>query len=248
VNREIDDVDPGLIEFAENTTQGDDVAVGGDLQARRVVVGDRHCQRVAGHELRLGVGELDIDAATGNLLLELLRAALGDQASAVEDRHPVGELVGLVEVLRGQEHSCAVVDQAPRSPTTCDGCADQGRWSARRGRSPAARRSRPSPGRDGDASHPSRSWRFGQRHRPARAARAAGSRALARWLRDPKLRRATHPRHAGRHDAPPTPLAALGCSRPGTLRTPSARAAPPGVLPAHRSAPRGPPGPDHRRI
>jgi hypothetical protein len=43
-------------------------------------------------------------AAAADLLLELLRAALGDQASAVEDRHPVGELVGVLEVLRSEEH------------------------------------------------------------------------------------------------------------------------------------------------
>ena len=112
MNREIDDVDTGLIEVAENTTQGGDVAVGGDLQARRVLAGDRHAQRVAGHELRLGVGEVDLDAAAGDSLLELLRAALGDQPSAVEDGDPVGELVGLIEVLRGEEHGRAVVGQA----------------------------------------------------------------------------------------------------------------------------------------
>ena len=92
-------------------------------------------QRVGGHELRVGVGELEIDAAAGDPLLELLRGALGDQASAVEDRHPVGELVGLLEVLRGEEHGGAVVGEARgRSPTPCGGCADQGPWSARRGR------------------------------------------------------------------------------------------------------------------
>ena len=113
MNREIDDVDIRLIEVAKNATQSGDVAIGGDLQARRGLVGDRHSQRGGGHELRVGVGEADIDAAAGNLLLELLRAALGDHPSAVEDRHPVGEPVGLVEVLRGQEHGGAVVDQTP---------------------------------------------------------------------------------------------------------------------------------------
>jgi hypothetical protein len=42
--------------------------------------------------LRLGVGEADIDAAAGDSLLELLRAALGDQPSAVEDRYPSASL------------------------------------------------------------------------------------------------------------------------------------------------------------
>src|SRR6478609_7448464 len=66
VNREIDDVDTGPIEVAQNTAQGGDVAVGGDLQARRVLVRDWHSERVGGHALRVGVGEADIDAAAGN--------------------------------------------------------------------------------------------------------------------------------------------------------------------------------------
>src|SRR5690349_1144198 len=82
VNREIDDVDTGLIEVAQNATEGGDVAVGGNLQAHRVVVGVRHSQRVGGHELRIGVRELDVDATAGDLMLELLRGALRDQTSA----------------------------------------------------------------------------------------------------------------------------------------------------------------------
>ena len=41
----------------------------------------------------------------------------GDLAAVVDDRDPVGELVGLVEVLRGQQHRAAVGDQlADRVP------------------------------------------------------------------------------------------------------------------------------------
>ena len=49
-----------------------------------------------------------------DLGLQRLGRALGDDAAAVDDRHPVGEHVGLLEVLRGEEHRDAVVGgQAP---------------------------------------------------------------------------------------------------------------------------------------
>ena len=41
--------------------------------------------------------------AAGDPPLELVRGALGDDPAVVEDGDPVGELVGLVEVLRGEE-------------------------------------------------------------------------------------------------------------------------------------------------
>ena len=46
--------------------------------------------------------------------LELVGRALGDLAAAVDDRDPVGELVGLVEVLRGEQHRAAVARRASR--------------------------------------------------------------------------------------------------------------------------------------
>ena len=46
-----------------------------------------------------------------------VRRALGDHPPAVDHRDPVGELVGLLEVLRGQQHRGAVGDQrADRRP------------------------------------------------------------------------------------------------------------------------------------
>ena len=52
-----------------------------------------------------------VDAAAGDPLLELPGGSLRDDASSVEDRDAVGELVGLLEVLRGEEHRGAVTDQ-----------------------------------------------------------------------------------------------------------------------------------------
>ena len=67
--------------------------------------------------------------------LELAAGALGDDPAVVDDRDAVGQLVGLVEVLRGQQHRRAVGRPAPgRCPRPGCGCAGRGRWSARRGR------------------------------------------------------------------------------------------------------------------
>src|ERR687893_63897 len=45
--------------------------------------------------------------------LELAARALGDHLPVVDHRYPVGQLVGLVEVLRGQQHGGALGDHAP---------------------------------------------------------------------------------------------------------------------------------------
>ena len=50
-----------------------------------------------------------LDVADGGL--ELVGGALGDDAAAVDDRDAVGELVGLVEVLRGEQHGRARRDE-----------------------------------------------------------------------------------------------------------------------------------------
>jgi len=51
----------------------------------------------------LPVGEVQPDMAAGDESLELVRGALGDQPSMVEERDPVGELIGFLQVLRGEE-------------------------------------------------------------------------------------------------------------------------------------------------
>ena len=64
-------------------------------------------------------------------------------AAAAEHDDLVGEPVGLLEVLRGEQERGAVVDQAARSrPTSRRGWPGRGRWSARRGRRPGAGRRR----------------------------------------------------------------------------------------------------------
>ena len=49
-----------------------------------------------------GVLELDVEPLAADLGLELVRGALGDHAAVVDHHDPVGEPVGLVEVLGGE--------------------------------------------------------------------------------------------------------------------------------------------------
>ena len=58
---------------------------------------------------RLAVVDGDVDHVRADLGLERLGRALTHDPAAVDDPHPVGELVGLLEVLRGQEDRRAVV-------------------------------------------------------------------------------------------------------------------------------------------
>ena len=63
-----------------------------------------------------GSGEPEPDVGAGDLALELLGGALGDQAALVEHRDPVGELVGLLQVLGGEEDGGAVGHQLADDP------------------------------------------------------------------------------------------------------------------------------------
>ena len=106
--------------------------------------------------------------------------ALGDQGAVVDDRDPVGQAVGLVEVLGGQQHGACPGRRAPRSPPRGrSGCAGRGRSSARRGTAPAGGRPAPRRGRGGGACRRSRSSPAGRRPRRGRSARAAAAPARA---------------------------------------------------------------------
>ena len=95
----------------EHAAQPGDAAVVRDLQGERLDVGGR---RPGAPPLprssAVGVGELHRHVPAGHPPLQLRGGALGDQPATVEDPDPVGELVGLLEVLRGQQHRHAVGD------------------------------------------------------------------------------------------------------------------------------------------
>jgi hypothetical protein len=58
-------------------------------------------------------GEPQQDVAARDAALELVRGAFGDDLAVVQHSDPVGELVGLLEVLRGEEDGDAARDQVP---------------------------------------------------------------------------------------------------------------------------------------
>ena len=106
--------------------------------------------------------------------------ALGDHAAVVDHRDAVGEPVGLVEVLRGEQHGGARRPRAPRSsPRAGAGCAGRARWWARRGTAPAGARPARRRGRGGGACRRSRSSRGGRRPRSA-SKRSSSSPARSR--------------------------------------------------------------------
>src|SRR5690606_16142447 len=59
----------------------------------------------------LAARTVDLDDLVADGALELARRALGDDASVPQDGDPVGELVGLLEVLRGEQHGGAALAQ-----------------------------------------------------------------------------------------------------------------------------------------
>jgi hypothetical protein len=67
MERELGDVDGGLVELAQDAAQGGDVAVGGDLQGEGIAVAHRDVERSGAGELRCGVGEGQVDASAGDL-------------------------------------------------------------------------------------------------------------------------------------------------------------------------------------
>ena len=86
----------------------------------------------------------------------------------------VAQLVGLLEVLRGQEHGRAAgVDPAHLVPDRSAARPDPGRWSARRGTAPRASGRARWPDRGGASSRRSRSWCAARPRRSGRRARAA---------------------------------------------------------------------------
>ena len=55
--------------------------------------------------------EVDLEPLAADAVLELVGGAVGDHAAVVDDRDPVGEPVGLVEVLGREQHGRAVGDE-----------------------------------------------------------------------------------------------------------------------------------------
>ena len=114
--RDVDEGDPGIVELAHR----------GDQRVGAVGDGHGHAIRAAvdGGVLapdqrqgsgrpfeRVRLGDRDVEDVTGELVLELERRAVGDDGAVVDDHDVVGELVGFLEVLRGEQQRGAVVHE-----------------------------------------------------------------------------------------------------------------------------------------
>ena len=120
-----------------------------------------------------GSVQRELDDVAGDARLQRRRGVVGDEPAVVHDEDPVGQRVGLLEVVRGEEDRHAG-RRAGRgcAPTGSRGSAGRARWSARRGRRAAGRASGRARCRSGGAGRP--------RARAARAARGRRGRAAAR--------------------------------------------------------------------
>ena len=116
------DPDPGAVEAADRVGDRALAAADRDLQDAVARLGP-----LAGERLERGAGGLDlgrvlegdVEALAADLVLELVGGALGDHLAAVDHRDPVGEAVGLVEVLGGEQDGRAggdpLLDRLPEA-------------------------------------------------------------------------------------------------------------------------------------
>lgn len=78
-------------------------AVAGDLQRQRLVVAGGLAQGDGGGLVRTRVGEAESHVSAGDEPLQLVGAPLGGDLAVIQYRDTVGELVGLLQVLGGEE-------------------------------------------------------------------------------------------------------------------------------------------------
>jgi hypothetical protein len=114
-HRDVLDADARAVEPARGVHDGPAARLDGHpnqltLGLRRLVghVGERPHGRVR----RRRMGQRDLHPLAADPVLQLIRCALGDHLAAIDHGDPVGEPVGLVEVLRGEEHGGAVGNES----------------------------------------------------------------------------------------------------------------------------------------
>ena len=111
--------------------------------------------------------------------LEPGRGVVGDHPAVVDHHHPLGQRVGLLEVVGGEHDGGAAARRAAGGPAPggWPGSAGRGRWTARRGTAARAGGPAPSRCRAGGAGR-RRAWRpCGRRPRRGRGRRPARRRA-----------------------------------------------------------------------
>ena len=153
---------------------------------------------------RRGRPAIDLDRRAPDLGLQRLRRALGDDLAVVDDPDAVGEHVGLLEVLRGEEDGHAVLAREPRDLVPQVGAAlrIEARWSARRGTGRAGGARARARGRAGASCRPSSRRPCG---RPRRSSPTRSSSS------SPRARRSAF-------GTPCSVVCRRMCSRPGQQR------------------------------
>ena len=91
----------------------------GRRRPRRSPRGRTAGARTASRTLLGGAVDAERDDVAGDLALELVGRALGHDPAVVDDRQPVGERVGLLEVVGGQEDRRPLRPEARGSRPTC---------------------------------------------------------------------------------------------------------------------------------
>ena len=129
-----------------------------------------------------GLARHRFDRRAADLGLQRRRRALGDDLAVVDDPDPVGERVGLLQVLGGEEDGDAVLGGEPRDLVPERGAALDVEAGGRLVEEEDARAGgrAPAPGRAGASSRPSSRRPCGRPPRRGRPARAARRRARSR--------------------------------------------------------------------
>ena len=97
------DRDPGLIERSDDLGDVVDASVQLDEELPVALRQRRPKPAQTARPPRPAVGEPELEVRLADLRLQRCRGALGDDQPAADDPDPVRELVGLLEVLRGEE-------------------------------------------------------------------------------------------------------------------------------------------------
>ncbi len=74
------------------------LTVVGDTQDQVVLLAGGCCEHALGRLHGVRGGELELEVAAADASLELYGRALGHDTAALEDRDPVGEMIGLLQV------------------------------------------------------------------------------------------------------------------------------------------------------
>src|SRR5579871_6794659 len=105
------DSDLGVVEVVQQAPERRHGAVVGYVELKALPVACRSRESVHRRAQRVGRGELKADVAPWYPSLQIVGRAVGDDLAAIEDGNVVGELVGFIEVLRGEEDGDPARDQ-----------------------------------------------------------------------------------------------------------------------------------------